>query len=205
MAIIVEKAKEFERNLKEQHRNVSFFRTEYLTIGIDGVLRISPYTDFLKEANIGIIFCIYNYQVITAYDDSCFVQFVDSSGYCEDHYIMKGWIIGFSKPFTSSNRTYGWRDCKISNGEIGIEVRLPVYGIAEKVKLLWPYFLMAQECRTQKELNLLKDCYEKDIEIDKLTSDNLWSEHERLAKEEQLKAYRAVLDKIEELVNNSKI
>ena len=84
---------------------------------------------------------------------------------------------------------------------ISIEVRLPVYWIAEKVKLLWPYFLKAQECNTQKELDLLKDCYEKDLDIANLKEENLRSEHQRILKEEQMNAYKAVLDKICELTN----
>ena len=54
---IVEKAKEYVKHLMEEHRNVSFFKTEYLTIGNDEKIRISPYTDFLKDAKIGVVIC----------------------------------------------------------------------------------------------------------------------------------------------------
>lgn len=201
MATIVDKAKEFDRNLKQVEKTLSFFKTEYLSIGKDGVIKISPFTHYLEDANIGVVFCLYNYLVQTSRDDSCFVQFVDDKGYSDDHYFMNGWIISINRPFTSSFRTYGCRLCIISNGEISIEVRLPVYGIAEKMKLLWPYFVKAQECKTQKELDLLKDCYEKDIDIANLRDTSLTSEHQRVLIEEQMNAYKAVLNKIEDIVN----
>lgn len=197
---ILELVKGYEQELRVMHQDVNIFKTEYLSIAEDGRIKISPYSDYLKDSQIGVVFYHFSYTVITAWDFSCFVQFVDDVGYCDDHYLMNGWTIGIVRPYTANFRTYNMRSCTIGNGEFSIEVTLPVNDIAEKMKMLWPYYLKAQECKTQKELNLLKDCYEKDIKINELTKDNLCAEHERMAKEEQLKAYKAVLDKIEELI-----
>ena len=90
MAAIVEQAKEFIAHVLEENNKLDFFKIEYLSIGKDGKIRISPYTHYLEEARVGIIFCYYNYLVQTAYDDSCFVQFVDDEGFSGNHYMKNG-------------------------------------------------------------------------------------------------------------------
>ena len=82
-----------------------------------------------------------------------------------------------------------------------MEVQLPLHSIAERMKLLWSYYLNAQLCKTQKELDLLKDCFEKELDITNLKDKSLREEHKRILIEEQMNAYKAVLDKISELVN----
>lgn len=81
-----------------------------------------------------------------------------------------------------------------------MELSLPVNGFAEQIRLLWPYYLKAQECQTQKELLLLKDCFKKDIDISILKKENFHEEHMRIITEETLNAYKAVLDKIERML-----
>lgn len=200
MKTIVENAKGFVSSLRQQHPNVSIFKTDFVAIGEDGIIRLSPYTNYLVNARIGIVVCYYNYLVQTATDDSCFILFVDDSGYCDDHYYMNGWTIGFKEPYTSGYRTYGRRECILSNGIINLELSLPVNGFAEQIRLLWPYYLKAQECQTQKELLLLKDCFKKDIDISILKKENFHEEHMRIITEETLNAYKAVLDKIERML-----
>jgi hypothetical protein len=200
MKTIVENAKGFVSSLRQQHPDVSIFKTDFVAIGEDGIIRLSPYTNYLVNARIGIVVCYYNYLVQTATDDSCFILFVDDSGYCDDHYYMNGWTIGFKEPYTSGYRTYGRRECILSNGIINLELSLPVNGFAEQIRLLWPYYLKAQECQTQKELLLLKDCFKKDIDISILKKENFHEEHMRIITEETLNAYKAVLDKIERML-----
>ena len=200
MKTIVENAKGFVSSLRQQHPDVSIFKTDFVAIGEDGIIRLSPYTNYLVNARIGIVVCYYNYLVQTATDDSCFILFVDDSGYCDDHYYMNGWTIGFKEPYTSGYRTYGRRECILSNGIINLELSLPVNGFAEQIRLLWPYYLKAQECQTQTELLLLKDCFKKDIDISILKKENFHEEHMRIITEETLNAYKAVLDKIERML-----
>lgn len=200
MKTIVENAKGFVSSLRQQHPDVSIFKTDFVAIGEDGIIRLSPYTNYLVNARIGIVVCYYNYLVQKATDDSCFILFVDDSGYCDDHYYMNGWTIGFKEPYTSGYRTYGRRECILSNGIINLELSLPVNGFAEQIRLLWPYYLKAQECQTQKELLLLKDCFKKDIDISILKKENFHEEHMRIITEETLNAYKAVLDKIERML-----
>lgn len=200
MKTIVENAKGFVSSLRQQHPDVSIFKTDFVAIGEDGIIRLSPYTNYLVNARIGIVVCYYNYLVQKATDDSCFILFVDDSGYCDDHYYMNGWTIGFKEPYTSGYRTYGRRECILSNDIINLELSLPVNGFAEQIRLLWPYYLKAQECQTQKELLLLKDCFKKDIDISILKKENFHEEHMRIITEETLNAYKAVLDKIERML-----
>ena len=203
MKTIVENAKEFVSSIRLQHPDISIFKTEFVAIGEDGIIRLSPYTDYLMNARMGIVICYYNYLVQTATDDSCFIQFVDNSGFCDDHYYMNGWTIGFKEPYTSGYRTYGRRECILSNGIISLELSLPVYGFAEQIRLLWPYYLEAQKCQTQNELLLLEDCYKKDIDISKLKDCTLEQEYSQKILENQLNSYKAVLDRIESLLYKS--
>lgn len=66
MKTIVENAKEFVSSIRLQHPDISIFKTEFVAIGEDGIIRLSPYTDYLMNARMGIVICYYNYLVITA-------------------------------------------------------------------------------------------------------------------------------------------
>ena len=203
MNTIEKLAKEFEEQTKASYKDEvsSFYKTQYVTIVDGGETRISPYTYYMEDADICMVICKYSYIVISASDTSCFVQFVDKNGWSKDHYKMGDWILSFEdEPLTSSFRTYNCRFCRISNGVIGVRIDVRVSDICEQLKLLWAYFLKMQECTTQKELDLLKLCFTKDVAILDLTESNRKSAYDQAVADSTMDAYKAVLDKIQEIV-----
>ena len=202
MNIIEHLSKKFEEEIRSAHKDdVNFYPdTQYLTIENGKEIKISPYTYYMEDADVCIVICKYSYKVITAYDRSFFIQFIDKYGWSKDHYKMGDWILSLDRPLTSDNRTYDSRDCEISNGILRVKLEVKVSGICEQMKLLWGYFLKMQECKSQKELDLLKLCFSKDVAIQELTDWNQNICYEKAVSSATMNAYKEVLDKIEKTV-----
>ncbi len=204
MKSIKEFTEEFESKIRNEQKDANLYKTEYVTIDKDGIIKISSLPYYLETADICILICHYHYIVVSASDWSCFVQFINKDGFSEPNYFMNDWTLRFiDEPHTSLYRTYNHRFWHVSNGEIEVRGEFSVNNMAKDIKRFWPYFLKMQKAKTQEELNLLGECFQKDIDINNISEQLLKEKQAKLILEEQVNAYKFILDKIENLVANA--
>ena len=203
MATISEVAKDFPKFIKDSYFGVRTFDVKYLSISSDNKMRVTSFPYDLNESKIVIAICFYNYTVQTRESSSAFFMFLDESGWQDDYYILDGWRISFDRPYTSEYHTKS-RQLIIDKGSLKTSFSLePIGKMTTQLQKVWPYIIEATKATTQKELDYIAIAYKKDIEIDELKNKNLNIEYTQMLIQEQLNAYKVVLDKIAELVKHA--
>jgi len=202
MNTVTEIARDFTQLIRDTHPDVRILNTKYLSIDENSEVRIQSYPYNLEEARIVIAICHYRYMVKYCYDESFFCLFLDNNGWRDDFYMMDGWRIEFDKPKTTDYRTDNdKRRCTISKGELrALLLFKSVSDIEYKFAKAWPYIVEMTQCTTQKELECLVRAYKLDIEVKDLKEQNLEIKYSQMIINEQMQAYKAVLDKIKILI-----
>ena len=168
LGIILEQKTIIER----QFPNVIIWRTDYIGVTASGDI----YSDWLTIKDnmqaITLVICLYKYQydVKTMSDNSFFILFVNANDVKSNYYEQNGWKIEFDQPLTNGNRTNNFRKCTF-NGPNGLmqSEHINVAKCEVAFPKLWTYFIRAQKCTTQLELDLLLENYRKNILIEELS------------------------------------
>ena len=146
----------------------------FVLISHDGTVKCSDCIDGEDFTNLDMAICIYryDYMVVSCFDSSFLVLFVDEKGCHNNCYEQNGWTISFDKPKTSDYRTYNHRMCSIT-GPNGIKINAIYVAVSRSetmIAKIWKYFVRAQKCTTQLELDLLYEVYNKDNTIEELSN-----------------------------------
>ena len=158
--------------IERQFSNVIIWQTNYIGVTASGDI----YSDLLtikdNMQSISLVICLYKYQydVKTMSDNSFFIMFVNANKVNNNFYEQNGWKIEFDKPLTNGNRTNNFRKCTFFGPDGLTQSELVNVAKSEVVfPKLWKYFIRAQKCTTQLELDLLLENFHKDILIEELS------------------------------------
>ncbi len=157
---------------ERQFPNVIIWQTDIIGVTADGDIYSDLQTIKDNMQYVTLVICLYKYQyeVITMSDNSFFILFVNANEVTNNFYEQNGWKIEFDKPLTNGNRTNNFRKCTFF-GPDGLTQSEFVNVAKSEVVIpkLWKYFIRAQKCTTQLELDLLLENYRKDILIEELS------------------------------------
>ena len=146
----------------------------YILISHDGVIKCTNTIDGEDFTKLDMVICIYRYDyvVVSCTDSSFWVYFYDEKGWCSNSYKLNEWTIFFDKPKTRDYRTNNFRKCSII-GPNGIKIN-NIYVAVDRCETMivkiWKYFIRAQKCASQLELDLLYEVYNKDNTIEELSN-----------------------------------
>lgn len=168
LSIILEQKKIIE----SQFPHVIIWQTDYIGVTASGDI----YSDWLSIKDnmqyITLVICLFKYQynVKTVPDNSFFILFVNANEVKNNFYELNGWKIEFDKPLTIGNRTNNFRKCTFY-GPNGLRQSELINVAKSEVVFpqLWTYFIRAQKCTTQLELDLLLENFHKDNLIEELS------------------------------------
>lgn len=146
----------------------------YILISHDEVIKCTNTIDGEDFTKLDMVICIYRYayMVVSCADSSFLVYFYDEKGEYYNCYERNGWTISFDTPKTKDYRTYNYRMCSIT-GLNGIKIN-NIYVAVDRsetmIAKIWKFFIRAQKCTTQLELDLLYEVYNKDNTIEELSN-----------------------------------
>lgn len=146
----------------------------YVLLSRDEIVECTNAIDGKDFTRLDIVICIYkyDYMVVSCTDSSFIVYFYDEKGWHNNCYEQNGWTISFDTPKTKDYRTYNYRMCSII-GPNGIKIN-NIYVAVDRcetmIAKIWKYFIRAQKCASQLELDLLYEVYNKDNTIEELSN-----------------------------------
>ena len=146
----------------------------YILISHDEVIKCTNTIDGEDFTKLDNVICIYkyDYKVVSCTDSSFLVYFYDEKGWYSNSYEQNGGTISFDTPKTKDYRTYNHRMCSIV-GPNGIKLN-NIYVAVDRsetmIAKIWKYFICAQKCASQLELDLLYEVYNKDNTIEELSN-----------------------------------
>lgn len=146
----------------------------YILISHDEVIKCTNTIDGEDFTKLAMVIDIYKYDylVVSCTDSSFLVFFYDEKGWYSNSYEQNGWTISFDTPKTKDYRTYNHRMCSIaaSNGIKISNIHVAVDRSETIIAKIWKYFIRAQKCASQLELDLLYEVYNKDNTIEELSN-----------------------------------
>ena len=181
-------------SIYESSINYEFFAIK------DNVVTKTNMSSNLQNADFAVIFVHYEYRVVTQDDYSYFVLFFDNKkDTIEDFVTINGWTLRYDEPITGMYRTYNWRSLTISKENLNMRLEGYRMPMKDNFKIIWEYFGLAQQCNTQKELDMLTKLYKNDTDIKQLNAEKLRLLHEKEGLEDLVKRYKDLLDKINDM------
>ena len=144
----------------------------YIIVFEDGDIQYSPSLEG-NTRGVDVVICVYKYlyKVKTCPDDSMLIYFFDKNGGINDYYEHNGYKLSFAPPIISDIRAHQLRKFYIIGpNHISYSGYLQLSKCEKEIPRLWKYFIRAQKCTTQRELDLLFELYNKDSTIEELSS-----------------------------------
>ena len=203
---IIEWAKNTQESICSLRKSVVRpMRLYYISIKKDwSVTAIEDSIKSFIDAEYGIVLLSYEYLVQTQYDMSFFTLFITQDG-ANESVTENGWTLKLSNPTVSTFRS-NERCCSIFKGDLCLTIDFlnDYLIIPRKLRDCFKLFKAAQQCTTQRELNFLKELYNKNNEIEALNKRLLNEKMDLHYKEMAIEGYKDLLNQIRDLVGQKK-
>ena len=196
-------SEEYKSHIISQNPNIWGQTVKMHYFILDGeTVEYSTVPFVLDSAKRAMVIYTYTYTVMTNNDQSFFALFLDSDADNEvnDNLVIDGWKLKFDSPYTSGYRTYG-RSLYMSKDNLSLEINDHWSSfLGTRFDTYWKLFARVRECSTQKELNILKELFRTNKDLDELKGNMLTEQYRNFVLEEKCRAYESILEKIDSML-----